>query len=470
MAAAAVAATGVGSFTEQQEQRVPSPAGNHKRGREEETGAQTDKKWPGWPGDNVFRMMVPAQKVGAIIGRKGEFVKKMCEETRARIKILEAPPGTPERVVLVSAREEQDAALSPAMDGIMKVHKRLVDGGDAEGDNANGSGAFPALVSTHLLVAATQAGSLIGRQGSTIKSIQDASGAVVRVLPIEDLPICALADDRVVEIQGEKPKVQKALELVVSHLRKFLVDRTVLPLYEVNRTMASTQNLGPGSWGNAAEANRPNSSQTGIGRSYTPSTLPNDNFYPNFDHHLDKSSNHHGLSVYGRDPSSGVINSSLPSAPSHHGLSMYGRDPASGGLSSSLAPAPAAPVITQVSQQMQIPLSYADAIIGSAGANISYARRTSGATITIQETRGVAGEMTIEVHGTATQVQTAQQIIQNFMAGTSGTGSTAYNTADAGYNYNSHSSQNNYYANTPANNTTHPTGAYGSSYSSSYAY
>ena len=61
---------------------------------------------------------------------------------------------------------------------------------------------------------------------------------------------------------------------------------------------------------------------------------------------------------------------------------------------------------------MQIPLSYADSIIGTAGANISYMRRTSGATITIQETRGVHGEMTVEIHGTATQVQTAQQLIQ----------------------------------------------------------
>jgi hypothetical protein len=61
---------------------------------------------------------------------------------------------------------------------------------------------------------------------------------------------------------------------------------------------------------------------------------------------------------------------------------------------------------------MQIPLSYADAIIGTAGANISYMRRNSGATIAVQETRGVPGEMTVEIRGTATQVQTAQQLIQ----------------------------------------------------------
>lgn len=61
---------------------------------------------------------------------------------------------------------------------------------------------------------------------------------------------------------------------------------------------------------------------------------------------------------------------------------------------------------------MQIPLSFADAVIGTAGASISYIRRASGATVTIQETRGVPGEMTVEMSGTASQVQAAQQLIQ----------------------------------------------------------
>lgn len=56
-------------------------------------------RWPGWPGESVFRMLVPAQKVGSIIGRKGEYIKKTCEETKARIKILDGPPGTRERAV-----------------------------------------------------------------------------------------------------------------------------------------------------------------------------------------------------------------------------------------------------------------------------------------------------------------------------------------------------------------------------------
>ena len=87
----------MGTVSESQDTGVSVPG--QKRAREDEPSLVDDKKWPGWPGDNVFRMIVPTHKVGSIIGRKGEIVKKMCEETRSRIKILDGLPGTPERVV-----------------------------------------------------------------------------------------------------------------------------------------------------------------------------------------------------------------------------------------------------------------------------------------------------------------------------------------------------------------------------------
>ena len=49
----------------------------------------------------------------------------------------------------------------------------------------------------------------------------------------DDLPPVALHEDRVVEIQGEPTGVHKAVELIVAHLRKFLVDRSVLPMFEM---------------------------------------------------------------------------------------------------------------------------------------------------------------------------------------------------------------------------------------------
>ena len=61
---------------------------------------------------------------------------------------------------------------------------------------------------------------------------------------------------------------------------------------------------------------------------------------------------------------------------------------------------------------MQIPLSYTEDIIGIGGANIAYIRRTSGAILTVQESMGLPDEITVEIKGTSSQVQTAQQLIQ----------------------------------------------------------
>lgn len=79
---------------------------------------------------------------------------------------------------MVSAKEEPDLAIPPAMDGLLRIHKRIIDA-DSEPANAQSG---TAKISTRLLVAATQAGSLIGKQGATVKFIQDSSGCNIRVL------------------------------------------------------------------------------------------------------------------------------------------------------------------------------------------------------------------------------------------------------------------------------------------------
>jgi poly(rC)-binding protein 3/4 len=82
---------------------------------------------------------------------------------------------------MVSAKEEPDSSLPPAIDGLLRVHKRVVDGLDSDSSHAPSAGV---KVTTRLLVPAAQAGSLIGKQGTTVKSIQEESNCIVRVLPM----------------------------------------------------------------------------------------------------------------------------------------------------------------------------------------------------------------------------------------------------------------------------------------------
>lgn len=85
-----------------EEQATPTEHGEEAGVTQQDAAVPDDKKWPGWPGESVFRILVPTTKVGAVIGRKGDFIKKMCEESRARIKVLEGPPAVPERAVSLS--------------------------------------------------------------------------------------------------------------------------------------------------------------------------------------------------------------------------------------------------------------------------------------------------------------------------------------------------------------------------------
>ncbi|KAI4370243.1 hypothetical protein MLD38_018613 [Melastoma candidum] len=411
---------------------------------DDSTAPVAEKRWPGWPGDSVFRMLVPAQKVGSIIGRKGEFIKKIVEETRARIKILDGPPGTSERAVMVSAKEEPDNPLPPAVDGLLRVHKRIVDGLDGDSSQPPAGG----KTSTRLLVAASQAGSLIGKQGGTVKTIQEESNCIVRVLGTEELPIFALQDDRVVEVVGEPAGLHKAVELIASHLRKFLVDHSIIPLFEIHMQMTKNppvdhmppqQNWGP-------PHGLPPSAVGGFSFGRNPQHLPPprqlDSYYPPPELPPLEQQTHQGISAYGIEH-----------------IGMHG--------SSNAQAAPS--MIKQITSQMQVPLSYADAVIGTSGSNISYIRRTSGATVTIQETRGAPGEMTVEISGSASQVQTAQQLIQNFMAEAAAP-AQVQGAGQIDQGYNSYGAHGSIYASPASTGHNAHGGSYGSVYGGNYGF
>ncbi|XP_057741233.1 flowering locus K homology domain-like [Arachis stenosperma] len=412
-----------------------------KQGAQDNSKGNEIKKWPGWPGENVFRMLIPVQKVGSIIGRKGEFIKKMTEETKARIKILDGPPGTMERAVMVSAKEEPDRAIPPAVEGLLRVHKQVVN----VDHNPPDASAASNQVVTRLLVADTQAGSLIGKQGSTVKSFQDNTGCNIRVLgSAEYLPVFALRDDSVVEIQGESAGVHKAVELIALHLRKFLVDRGIVGVFETQMQRPDArvnQNVPPPqAWGPPHPQGFPTPGSGG------PAFAPNPQYMPP----------PHNYDNYYPPPDLPPVDKLIPPP-------AYARDTSQSQQS----------VANKVTQHMQIPLTYADAVIGASGSNISYIRRASGASITIQETRGIPGEMTVEISGTASQIQAAQQLVQNFMAEAA---SAAQDHMGGSINqgYNSYPTNASVYASPPSSAGAHtghaPSADYGSVYGTNYGY
>lgn len=374
---------------------------------EEANGAAQaqSQKWPGWPGDNVFRLVVPMAKVGSIIGRKGELVKKMSDETRARIRVLDGPSTNPDRIVLISGKEEPDAPLSPAMDAALRVFKRVSGLSSAEGV---GTVPASALCSTRLVVASSQAINLIGKQGSTIKSIQETTGASVRILTEGELPSYATKDERIVEVQGEASKVLKALEAVIGQLRKFLVDHSVVPVFEQNHNAAVSKDQSADSLPDISQPRFLSASapQTGITSDYSLSLKRDPSLYDP-EAHIDPQISQSRLPIYGQESRLGVLRSM--------GLGRANT-----------------PIVTQMIQTMQVPLSYAEDIIGVGGSNIAYIRRSSGAILTIQESRGFTDEITVEIKGTSSQVQLAQHLIQEVISTHKEPAASAYGKIDAG--------------------------------------
>ncbi|KAE9621914.1 putative K domain-containing protein [Lupinus albus] len=197
----------------------------HESENDYSRGNRTEK-WPGWPGQNVFRLLVPVKKVGCIIGPKGEYIKKTTEETKARIKVLGGQPGITERAVLISAREVPHCTVPPAVKGLLRVHEQVLN------DTVSITSGAVCSITTRLLVPDTQGRSLIGKQGLMIRSIQENTGCIIRVLRSGSRPVFALKDDSVVEIHGESGGVHKAVELIALHLRQYLVDHSIIGVFE----------------------------------------------------------------------------------------------------------------------------------------------------------------------------------------------------------------------------------------------
>ncbi|XVE71383.1 hypothetical protein DITRI_Ditri10aG0145800 [Diplodiscus trichospermus] len=348
-------------------------------GEVENEKATSMEKCPGWPGYNVFRLVVGAvSKVESIIGHEGELVKKMCKETNASVRVLEAPLFSPDRIVLIFGKEEPEMLFSPAMDAAVRVFKRVAGLSSDEGDVA-----VSTFCSIRLLVAYSQATDLIGKQGSTIKSIRDASHASIRVL--SEVPFYATSDERIVEIHGKALNVLKGLEAVLGRLRKFLVDQSVIPIFEQIYNAKILRERPIDAWADKTQSS-PHfafANQTG--------SLP--------------------LKLDPLNDGETELEDEIPPS----GVSLDAQDDGIAAIRSNGVIGAAARIVPQVTQRMQVPLSYAVDIIGDDGSNIAYIRGASQASVTVQVSEDLPDEMiTVEIKGTFSQVHIAQQLIEDF--------------------------------------------------------
>ncbi|GAY43914.1 hypothetical protein CUMW_078220 [Citrus unshiu] len=187
------------------------------------------------PADTVYRILCPSRKIGGVIGKGGNIVKSLREETQAKITVADTIPGSEERVIIIyssptkiakkqnkdddSAAETKKESMEPhcaAQDALLKVHDRIIEedlfGGMASDDDNENS-----TVTARLLVPNNMVGCLLGKRGDVIQRLRSETGANIRVLPADRLPPCAMNTDELVQISG-KPNVAKRALYEVSTL------------------------------------------------------------------------------------------------------------------------------------------------------------------------------------------------------------------------------------------------------------
>ncbi|XP_078008466.1 poly(rC)-binding protein 4 isoform X2 [Phascolarctos cinereus] len=119
----------------------------------------------------TLRMIMHGKEVGSIIGKKGETVKRIREQSSARITISEG--SCPERITTITG---STGAVFHAVSMIaFKLDEDLCAG------PPNGGSISKPPVTLRLVIPASQCGSLIGKAGAKIKEIRETTGAQVQV-------------------------------------------------------------------------------------------------------------------------------------------------------------------------------------------------------------------------------------------------------------------------------------------------
>ncbi|KAJ3712252.1 hypothetical protein C8R42DRAFT_594855 [Lentinula raphanica] len=113
-----------------------------------------------------MRCLIVTQDASIIIGKGGSHVNEIREKSGARVMVSESIPGNPERILNVSGPLD---AVSKAFGLIVRrINDEPFDVPSVPGSRA---------VTIKFMIPNSRMGSVIGRQGSKIKEIQDASGA-----------------------------------------------------------------------------------------------------------------------------------------------------------------------------------------------------------------------------------------------------------------------------------------------------
>ncbi|KAM4641057.1 far upstream element-binding protein 1 isoform 1-T1 [Discoglossus pictus] len=151
---------------------------------------------------------VPDGMVGFIIGRGGEQISRIQQESGCKIQIAPDSGGMPDRSCMLTGSPD-------SVQGAKRLLDQIVEKGRPTPGFHHGDG--PGNAVQEIMVPASKAGLVIGKGGETIKQLQERAG--VKMVMIQDGPQNTGAD-KPLRITGDPYKVQQAKEMVLDLIRE----------------------------------------------------------------------------------------------------------------------------------------------------------------------------------------------------------------------------------------------------------
>ncbi|KAI9636457.1 uncharacterized protein MKK02DRAFT_26798 [Dioszegia hungarica] len=200
-----------------------------------------------------MRCLIVTQDASIIIGRAGVHVNEIREKSSARVNVSESIPGNPERILSVSGQLDAVAKAFGLI--VRRINDEPFDVASVPGSRA---------VTIKFIIPNSRMGSVIGKAGSKIKEIQEASGARLNASEA----MLPGSTERVLSVSGVADAV---------HIAVYYIGTILLEYQDRNPGAASGQykqsggsRNGDGGGGSRSSYGGPSGGAGGGGSSYVP--------------------------------------------------------------------------------------------------------------------------------------------------------------------------------------------------------
>ncbi|KFU92522.1 Insulin-like growth factor 2 mRNA-binding protein 2, partial [Chaetura pelagica] len=184
----------------------PPPQRPHRRGhtsreRGSSPGGSSQPKHLEFP----LRMLVPAQFVGAIIGKEGLTIKNLTKQTQSKVDIhRKENAGAAEKPITIHASPE----------GCSEACRMILDIMQKEAEETKSAEEIPLKILAHNSLV----GRLIGKEGRNLKKIEQDTGTKITISPLQDLTL--YNPERTITVKGSTEACASAEVEIMKKLRE----------------------------------------------------------------------------------------------------------------------------------------------------------------------------------------------------------------------------------------------------------